>query len=273
MPGTQRERFAVSAEELMKLSPTASVGLVSETIRQLNSVVIDAAAERQALVWGHRLQTDYSRAVSHMLDLTQSDIFERASAHLARLTQILESVDLPAIAGISQRGVLDGLVSRLNTRIDTPEEFVVARREIEHLVELLSDAAEPLLHLEDDLVESDRGIGDLRASIEAAALGAEYLANRLREERPALATRYFDRSLSLTQSLAQIHADAPLRKLQLERPPEVIGAIQNVVLLVLPRWLGSVSALVALAGRRSATPTQAGQLDHELRKIVEQLKP
>lgn len=270
--GTERKRLDVTPADILALAPAAGSALVADVLRLLQAVVIEDAGERQAILWGHQLQTDYSQAVTRMLDLTQSDVLARSSSHLSRLIEILSTIDLAAIAGIAPRGVIGGLMSRLNTRIDSPGEFGAARVEIEQLVSFLSEATEPLLRVQRELAEQARAMTDFAGSIEASAIAADYLAARLREHKPVLATRYFDRSLSLSQTLAQIRSDEPLRALQTERPHELIASIQNVVLLVVPRWLGSVSALVA-AGARTPTATEAGQLDYELKKIVQQLKP
>ena len=60
---------------------------------------------------------------------------------------------------------------------------------------------------------------------------------------------------------------------QIEQPLRLIGAIQNVALVTVPGWLGSIAGLTAmLAGKRKLTPTETGELAHQLGNILQQLK-
>lgn len=79
--------------------------------------------------------------------------------------------------------------------------------------------------------------------------------------------------MSLTQTVAQIRSGASLREVQIEQPLRLIEAIQNVALVMVPGFLGSIAALTTmLDSNRKLTPTEAGELTYQLRSILQQLQ-
>ena len=114
------------------------------------------------------------------------------------------------------------------------------------------------------------GMGD---EAEASALAASFLSDHLRVSRPPLSQRFLERAMSLTQTVAQIRSGASMRDVQIEQPIRLIGAIQNVALVMVPGFLGSIASLTTmLENNRKLTPTEAGELSYQLRNILQQLK-
>ena len=62
--------------------------------------------------------------------------------------------------------------------------------------------------------------------------------------------------------------------MQIEQPIRLIGAIQNVALVVMPAFIGSIASIATLgASKTTISPTEAGELAYRLRDIISQLKP
>ncbi len=274
IPGVERKRIAVDRADLAKLSPQSRPGVLDEARCLVESFVVEGARDRQAVLWGHRLQQDYSKLVSRSLELSQAEIVKRVTAHIGRMTDILAAIDLEAVCGVAPaRGLLTQYLKTVNSRIDTPDELQRARAELDQLLALMGAALEPLLSLKETLERHSRGIEGIGDEVEAAALAAEFLSGHLGDNAKALSQRFLERSMSLTQTVAQIRGSAAMRTLQIEQPLRLIAAIQNVALVMVPGWLGSIAALAAmLEEKRQVTPTQAGELAYQLRTILQQLK-
>lgn len=275
IPGVERKRIEVDLAGLKELSPTTR-GAVLERARELvESFAVGGTSDRQAVLWGHRLQQDYSNIVSRTLELSQAAVLKRVAGYIGRMTDILGSIDLEAVARPgAASGVVGGFLRKMNVKIDSPEELELARTELDQLVQLMGDSLEELLSLKETLARQASQIVALGEEIDASALAALFASEHLREIQPALAQRYLERSMSLSQTLAQIRGNSSLRDVQIEQPLRLIGAIQNVALVMVPGWLGSIAALgTMLESKRKVTPTQTGELAYQLRNIVQQLKP
>lgn len=271
IPGVQRRRLEVTVAELAKVAPLAGKDVLRRAVAILQEVVADAATERSAILWGHALQEEYGRSVSRMLELSHDPAMVKAAGYVNRMSSILAAIDLKAIAeaapGVGQ------YLKRLNQRIDTPEELDDARFELDQLVGLMASTMEPLLTVKDAIERQVAETEKLAVEIEAMAIAAEYLANRPSPRKPDLARIYTDRGISLTQTLAQIRETAALRGAQAVQPLSLISAVQDIALVTVPGWLSSLSAMTAmLRNQRRPTPTEASELDHRLRHILQQLK-
>ncbi|KQZ91683.1 hypothetical protein [Agrobacterium tumefaciens] len=268
--GTQRERLAVSAEDLRLLSPTASKLVVDQSLALLAAFVKEKASERKAILWGQDTQKTYTDEVGNALALSQSPVLAKAQGYIARMIEILISFDVDG--SVANGGILAGFLKRLNGKTDTLEELSAARGELDRLVGLMGTALDELLKLR-DMIEKNIGTHDAIAiEAEAAALAALYLADHFRQSRPAISERFVERSLSLTQTLAQIRANGPLREMQLDHPIRLIRAIQNVTLVSMPDFLTSLAAVNSLSAQKGMTPTEASELNYKLREIIHQLK-
>lgn len=274
IPGVERKRIAVDRSDLAKLSPQGRPTVLGQARGLIEAFVVEGARDRQAVLWGHRLQQDYSELVSRSLELSQAEIVKRVTAYIGRMSEILGAIDLEAVCGVAPgRGLLTLYFKSVNSRIDTPEELQRARVELDQLLALLSAALEPLLSLKETLEQHCRRVEEIGDEVEAAALAAEFLSAHLGEIAKPLSQRFLERSMSLTQTVVQIRGNAALRTLQIEQPLRLIAAIQNVALVMVPGWLGSIAAVTAmLEQKRQVTPTQAGELTHQLRTILQKLE-
>jgi hypothetical protein len=184
---------------------------------------------------------------------------------------LLASIDVAAVAGVADDLGLGKYLGRLSKRIDTREELRAARREIDQLVKLIAAAMDDLLVLKAEVERSSRRIGELGDDVEASALAAQFLSTYLQRKDEELSRLLLERSMSLTQTALQIRGSASLRDSQIDQPLRLISAIQNVALVMVPGWLGSIASLTALGGRKP-TPTEANEIAFQLRKILEQLQ-
>lgn len=271
--GAEPERVMVEMEDLRRLAPQARPAVLKRALALVRGFVVNGASERQAVLWGHETQQEYGLLVSQGLELARADALQRVAIHVNRMTTILGSIDLEAACGAGPApGVFSRLVRSTYARIDTPEELEAARGELDQIVQLLGETLPDLLSLKQSIEQHWQRIEVVGDETEAAALAAEFLAMRLQEKRPTLSRRYLDRSISLTQTTAQIREAASLRDAQIEQPARLVAVIQDVVLVRLPAWLGSVAALEAsAAGHRRVTSTEAGELAHRLRGLLQQL--
>ncbi len=274
IPGVERKRIAVELSDIRKLAPLAKPGVLEKALALVQSFVVESARDRQAVLWGHPLQQDYSDLVSRTLELSQADTLKRATGYIGRMTDILGSIDIEAVCGAASRtGILAQYLKKTNSRIDTPEELEAARIELDQLVRLMGDALESLLSLKETLERHAQRIEELGNEAEASALAASFLSDHLRASRPPLSQRFLERGMSLTQTVAQIRSGVSMREVQAEQPLKLIGAIQNVALVLVPGFLGSIASLTTmLLSNRKLTPTEAGELAYQLRNILQQLK-
>lgn len=275
IPGVQRERIAVALSDLGKLAPLARPPVLQRALQLVQGFVPQRSGARQAVMWGHRQQQEHSELVSRTLELSRSDLLDRAGRHIARMSEILSSIDLEAVCGTAAApGVLKQYLRKANRRIDTPAEFGSARIELDQLLRLLSEALEQLLSFKDTLERHSSRIDQTGDELEAWALAAQFLSSHLMPTQPTDAQRFLERSMSLTQTVIQIRSSTAMREVQVEHPLRLIGAIQDVALVMVPGWLGSIAALNTLRdGQRALTPTEAGEMAHQLRNILRQLNP
>lgn len=268
--GTERQRLQVDAAELDRLSPGTAPAVVERALALLHAFVLEKASERRAILWQQDLQKTYSAAVGTTLTLSQLPLLSRMQGHVARMLIILRSFDFAAAAETG--GAISRALKRFNDRIDTVEEIADACAELERLKALLGEAMEPLLKLKEDIENAIRTETALSCDIEAAALAALYLSGHYRALRPGLSERFLERSMSLTQTLAQIKSNRTLRSLQAEHPLRLVTAIQTVTLVSMPAFLVSLTAANAVYARKgSINPTEASELQHKLQDVIQLL--
>ncbi|HEX8009670.1 MAG TPA: hypothetical protein VF814_01820 [Casimicrobiaceae bacterium] len=274
IPGVERKRIAVGVEELIKLSPGANSDVLKRARRLIETYVEEQATDRAAVLWGEHAQEDYSKLVSEALSLSRADVLVSVTRHLNRTMEILRSIDLEAVgAGRRSGGLIGEYLSGLNKKIDTLDELEAARAELDQLVKLMRAALDDLLNLKERLQTQSRRIDEIGDEVEAAAVAAQFLSEHESARSPELSQRFLERSMSLTQSAVQIRGSSSMRATQIEQPLRLIGAIQNVALVLLPGWLGGIASLSVLSREeRRLTPTETGELARQLRNIVEQLQ-
>lgn len=269
--GVERKRIPVQAKDLRQLSPGVDNRVVELALRDLAGFVVEKASERRAILWGHELQKSHGDFVNETLALSQTPILRKVEGYLVRMTEILQSVDIMAVCGYDD-SVFGGYLKGVNAKIDRPEELGTARVELDQLVGYMDAALEELLKLRQKLETHGGKLDEIATEVEASALAALFLSQHLREDKPSVAQRLLDRSMSLTQTLAQIRGNRTIRDVQIDHPLRMIGAIQNVVLVTMPDFLASIASVISLAARKaSLSQTEAGELNYKLRDIINRL--
>jgi hypothetical protein len=274
IPGVERKRLAVDLSALRKAAPASTPAVLSRTLRLLQAVVVETMTDRDTILWGHRLQQDYSELMSRTLELAQDVVLTKVTGYVGRMTNILSSVNLTAVCAAGpDQGLLSRYLKSANRQIDTPAELDAARLELDQLVKLMGASMDQLLMFKATLEKHSNRIDDIGDEVDASALAALFLSEHLRDKQPALSQRFLDRSMSLTQTVAQIRGSASMRAEQIDQPLRLIAAIQTVALVTVPGWLGSIASLGAmLQSRRIPTPTETGELAYQLKSILQQLK-
>lgn len=274
IPGAERKRIEVAVSDLQALSPGAAAGVYQQARALVGAFVVDKASQRKAILWGHNLQQVHGYLVTEMLALARSPVLRQVEGYLARMMDILGSIDLMAVCGHGGDSLVGRLFQGINSRIDTPGELAQAQAELEQLLALMGGALDPLLDLKDRLLRLSGSMEGTAAQVEASAIGALFLSERLRQGDAALAQCFVERSMSLTQTLVQMRQAGSTREIQIEQPIRLIGAIQNVALVVMPAFIGSIASIATLsASKTTISPTEAGELAYRLRDIISQLKP
>lgn len=269
--GVERERVLVTAADLRRLAPGVDREVINRALELIGSFVVEKASERRAILWGHDLQKAYMERVSEALDLAKAPVLAQSGTYVLRMIQILGSFDLAALAG-REGGRLGGVLRGLGGRVDTEAEIEVARGELDHLVQLIAGSLDELLNLKDRIERNAAELESLGREAEAASLAALFLAEHLRPRHPGVADRFVERSMSLTQMVAQLRQQRGLREAQVAVPLRLIGTMQHVVLVALPDLLASLAAFFTRAHGRSFTPTEAGEMTRRIDDIVQQLK-
>jgi len=269
--GTARERIKVTAADLRRLSATALAGVIEAALAQLDAFVVAKASERKAILWGHDLQKSYADAVAEALALSQAPVMRKAGGHIARMLEILGSFDVMSVAEPS-RGI-SRFLKGINNKTDTIDELIALRRELDQIVRLMDDALGALIDLKDKLEKNARALEAIARDAESHALTALYLSEYLRPQRPAVAERFVERSMSLTQTVAQIRGNSAVRDMQLEQPIRMISSIQHVTTVSMPDLLSSLAAINSLALQNTMiSPTAASELNYKLQDVIRQLK-
>ncbi len=274
MVGVTSPRIAVTPADLQALSPGVRPEVAEAALRLVQAFAPANLTDRKVVMWGHPLQQDYSDLVSRTLDLSQSDILRNVTAHVGRMIEILGAIDIEAVCGAAPAsGVFGQYLKSVNSRIDTPAELLRARDELGQLIHLMNAAFGDLIGFKEVVEQHARQIDALGDAAEAAALAALFLSKHFSRTEPAQAQRFTERSMSLTQTVAQIRSGGAMRSAQIEQPLALIATIQNVALVMVPGWLGSIAALTTMLDtNRQPTPTEARELAFQLRDILLKLK-
>lgn len=214
IPGVERKRIDVPPGALERLSPSASAEVYVLARALIAAFMVDKATERKAILWSQDLQKAYSDLVTEALALSRSPVLRKAEGYLARTMDILGSIDLLAACGHRFSDIIDRPFQGVNSRVDTPAELASARAELERLVALIAAAREELLDLGDRLLAVVERTEEAGEQLEAAALAALFLSQHLQNEKDAVAQRFAERAMSLTQTLALIREGSATRKIQ-----------------------------------------------------------
>lgn len=274
MIGSKRKRLAVTFAEL----ESKNVGTEHEVLNAALDLILitnlDELSDRDVVMWGHELQHRFAGHVTECLTLSQSEDLKNTSRNLARMLEILESIDLQAVF-VPQGGILSRFMARSNKKIDTIEELKLACEEIQQLIVLLDKRLDGLLTLKGDLDTVSRKIESVGKEIEMSMIAALYLADYLSQgadANPVLSQRFAERGMSLTQSLVQIRTSSSMRDIQIEQPLAMIGRVQDVALVLVPGLIGTITSLKMMTEQnQKPTVTTVTELADQLGHIVQKL--
>ena len=269
--GTERKRIPVEAKDLRQIAPGVDNRIVEQAMRLIASFVVEKASDRKAIMWGHDIQRSHSELATETLALSQAPTFRKVEGYLGRMMDILRAVDIMAACGYDS-SVFGQYLKGVNARIDRPEELSAAQTELDQLVRYMSAALDELLDLKDKFERHAGKLEAIASEIEASALAALFLSRYLQKEKASAAQRFLERSMSLTQTLAQIREGAAIREIQIDHPIRLVGAIQNVALVAMPDLLAGIATVVSLDARKTRlSQTEAGELNYKLRDIITRL--
>ncbi len=274
MPGTIRSRISVTLSDLEKVQARIQQPVLTRAIQMVQEFSPDAATISSAVLFGSDIQERHNALVTEGLKLARSEIFAKASRQIGRMMEILRLIRLEKVFGKRSGGFLSRTLKRASQEIDTPEELEDAEREIEQIVALVNNSIGKLLELKAEAESLSAEIEKIRLESEAASVAALYIADYLaKRSRPDIASRFTERSVSLTATSAQIQGGSSIRLLQIEQPLQLISVVQNVVLVTLPGLIASISAMqTMLKGANQPTVTQIDELGDQIRQILDSIK-
>jgi hypothetical protein len=275
VPGFARKRLPVTVDDLRRLSPATKFRILEKAVQRLQHFVVEDASDRSAVLWGHETQKKYSDVMATSLKLSQSSALQQANRHIQRMTEILGSIDIPAVCGISRNNAfVSRFLGNMTRRIDTPDELESAQRELNQIVAIMTNSLDELFSLKESIEQVSQQISKTGEEAEILMVAGLYLAEYLKADptRSKLADRFTDRCLSLAQTIAQLRSGDTLRQSQIEHPLRVISTIQHVSLVMMPAWLGSIASILGmLETTRRPNPTEVGNIEKEMQVILDRL--
>jgi hypothetical protein len=280
IPGARHTRIPVTIEDLRATNPKTNEDVLKRSIQFVFSFDPADLNDTTLVLWGQTIQSQYSQLVSKCLEYSESPMLARTSKHVSRLQDLIGGIHLKELLGFERKSWSDRLIS-LGHNENPIEEFNRIRTEIAQLIKLMQEDLPVLLALKMDVESLSRKIDDLGNEVEASAIAALFLADyhsregseKDRQKREACAELFTQRSMSLTQTLAQIRGNSLMRDMQIRQPLQLIGLVQNVILVMVPGWLGSYASLKSvIESHRKPTLTEIDELDRVQSEIIRQLK-
>lgn len=249
IPGVERKRIAVGAVDIVRLTPGAEPRMAARAVKLIDGFVVEGARDQHVARWGQAVQQRCDALLSDAPEPPHADAPDLARGYIGRILELLGTINLAPICDIRRptRDELLQLIHRLRTTLDPLRSLLAARE------------------------DHARRIDEAGFEIEAAALGATFLAEHLATLRPELSRRFLQREMSLTKTALEIRSGQFERGRQLEEARGLVGVVQDVVLAALPDWLDGVAALAKT--RRRANPAEVGDLQRRLRALVRNLEP
>ena len=270
--GVRPERIEVRTDELRELSADASETVCEEATRLLQALTVAMLTQRRATLWGQEAQKACQDRFGGSAARVSAPFIEQARADLARMTDILDAIDLKAVCGHAKGGLLGGLTRSIKRKIDTPAKLAGALDELRLLLQRMHAGFDRLLALKEGLRQRASAFEQLQLEVEAAALAALFLSKRLAGQSPALAQRFAERHMSLGATLAKTRQGDGAYRTHIEQPLQLIGAIQNVALVRMPGLITEMTSLQAHAKAKHAFPAEALNMSYRLRDILNQLR-
>lgn len=274
--GKKRERIPVTDDDVFMRNPHLPEETRSRTIALIDSINVDVANDREAILWGTQVQKRYAELVNESLNLSQSALLTQVEGHAKRMIEILNAINLKRVCGLEPTRFLDAF-RRTTKTIDTPEELEAARIELGQLVGHLNARVDPLLVLKEEMERIGKEVEavelEAMAHAEASGFVVDHLNGLNDPSKMTLAQRFLERSGSLTATVSQIRQDKAIRAMQVEHPVKLIEAVQQVTLVTLPSWLSTLTNILAMFQGRGRKPnlTEIDELGDVAKKLIETL--
>ena len=274
--GNRRNRLPITLDninnEFGDLS-NADNELILQLILETN---IEASSPSSITLWQQSLQKSYSDQVMIMLQMTRHESLDIAETRVHRVLDILQSIDLRGVLEFNKDGFFTKFLKLSNAEYDSPEELQNAEKELSQLVEVLNRESETLLQLHQRLSQIQEEIKRLENRVLCAANAANYLIKYFEKQGEAgskLSRQFEDRAMSLTKTRSQMLQNEAARKIQLDHLNQLLFTVQDVILVMLPDWLGSISAILSMLGmKKVVTLTEVMDLSDRQKKIISHLK-
>lgn len=263
--GVSRKGLEVTKEDLARSFPGTREEILAEAKKILSTVIMEILTEVNCRQWGIKQQERYGELVEETLRLTSSKEIKDSSRHVSRLYALLQEL------AITFREPEPQGFAFWKKRKNPLEVFDSNRTEIEQLSHILRQQLPAISELQAKLEDSSTEFKKLLQQLDAESIAARYLADLLttgNDSRQAFAQRLLDRSLSLSQTVAQIQQGIILRQTTTAEIGKLVSRIQEGVLVALPAWMEQVSVVQA---KSALTETEMYTFQQGLDTIVAQL--
>lgn len=276
MPGNKRSRLPITMDNLKSSFPELDQNRLEPMLQMIWETDTQLMQESSALTWQNSLQKSYSEQVMMLLELTRHDALETAQTRLHRVLDILEAIDLHGVCEFNKDGIFTRFLKSANSEYDTPEELELAEKELNQLVSRLNKESEALVALQRQAIQLLKEIKVLESRVQCAANAASVLSTyfeKLGKSHSRMAAQFHERAVSLTKTKAQMIQNEGARELQINHLHQLMASIQDVVLVMLPDWLGSISTIRSMLDMKKAvTLTEVMELTDRKKKIISHLK-
>lgn len=230
LPGVQRRTLAVDRDQLARRFPEASPAQIERAAGVLATIAPEVFDRGAAERFGRELQVRHAQWVDQLLATMDHDALRAAPRHLDRLFQLLDDVATS----------LRPSALPWNRRRSPGARLAACRPEIDMLREQLKTCDAQLAQARQQLADAAQSATGMAEELHALQLAADILREHLPPER---AQPLQDRVVSLGKTLALLQQQALQNQqsgLQLARLAE---RIHEAVMVSLPAWLATVSAL------------------------------
>lgn len=265
MPGVkQRVTATVTASQLQtQFQLPASVAKVA--MDMVNGVDLGNVSEELAVMWGNDCQEASSAVVTDALELSRSEVLAKASRNIARLVEILGSINLKMVFGARS------LAQWTSHGVATEAKLESAMTEIAQIVKLSNKSIKPLLEVKKKADDLEKRMNDVAARCQSTSAAATVIADSMKDN-PTASGILRGRAASLLATYAQSVGDSELRKLQIQQPLQLIAVVQNVVLTTVPSLLSSITALTTQSVSDSISPTQINETTDMITNATKMLR-
>jgi stress response protein SCP2 len=237
-------------------------GIPRETLREARNVIYNTDVSKLTTIkcasFGEAEQLEYSKLVDDSYLLTSDKHIKESVHHLARLNELLTEL----------AGTFEKKKHFWESGEKPWEKLGKVRPEIDQLKDLLRQALPHLNTINERLSGLNEKSTKVAHVIDIMSVAGQYLSEQLGNDQNR-SSALLSRSMSLTQTAAQMIEGTILRKSSIETVETLVSRIRDTILVMLPSWMDSVAYFALQA---SVTETDLYRARNGITDILQKLK-